>query len=256
MAPVYGIVTLSFKSLGELSENYWGLPRDWKFENFAYVWNNPNSGFKYYFFNTFKIAIPSVIIAVFFSALAAYPLAKLKIRGEKIIFFVILFGLTIPHQILIVPVFKILNFFHLYNTTWGMIWIHSAYGFPFCTFVLRNFMIQIPNELEEAARIDGCNDLGTFWKIIIPLSKAALAVLIILQFTWVYNDFFYAVILTYSRDVAPVTVAISLLKGNAFAVRWELQSAAAIMATIPTLIVFLIFQRYFLKGIMLGAVKG
>lgn len=256
LLPLYANITLAFKSLEELGKNYWGLPRVWKVENFEYVWSNPNTGLKYYFFNTFKITIPSVIISIFFSALAAYPLAKLKIRGEKIIFFIILFGLTIPHQILIIPVFKILNLFNLYNTIWGMIWIHSAFGIPFCTFVLRNFMIQIPTELVDASRIDGCNDIGCFWKIIMPLSKPALAVLVILQFTWIYNDFFYAVVLTKSKDVAPITVGIALLKSVQFAVRWEMQSAAALIATIPTLIVFLIFQRYFIKGIMLGAVKG
>ena len=137
-----------------------------------------------------------------------------------------------------------------------MIWVHSAFGIPFCTFVLRNFMMQIPSELMDASRIDGCNDLGAFWKIILPLSKAALSVVIILQFTWIYNDFFYSFILTYDRDVSPVTVGLILLKGNILALEWGLQSAGAIIATIPTLIVFLIFQRYFIKGIMIGAVKG
>ena len=256
LMPVYGVVTLSLKSLGELAKNYWGLPREWRFDNFDYVWNNPIAGIKYYFANTFKITIPSVIISIFISALMAYPLAKLKIKGGRVIFFIVLFGLTIPHQILIIPVFKTLNLLHLYNTTTGMVWVHSAYGIPFCTFVLRNFMIQIPSELEDASKIDGCNDLGSFWRIILPLCKPALAVLVILQFTWIYNDFFYAVILTSGKEVAPVTVAISLLKSGPIAMRWEVRAAASIIATLPTMIVFLFFQRYFIKGIMLGSVKG
>lgn len=256
IAPLYGIITLSFKSLSELGNNYWGLPREWRIENFIYAWNNPTAGLKYYFFNTFKITIPSVIIPVFLSALAAYPLAKLKVKGEKVILIIIILGLTIPHQILIVPVFKILNLFYLYDTTLGLVWIHSAFSIPFCTFVLRNFMVQIPNEIEDASKIDGCNDLGSFWRVILPISKPALAVLFILQFTWVYNDFFYSLILTHSRTVAPITVALAIQKGSQYSVRWELLSASAIIASLPTIIVFLIFQRYFIKGIMLGAVKG
>ena len=124
------------------------------------------------------------------------------------------------------------------------------------TFVLRNFMTQIPSELMDASRIDGCNDMGAFWKIIVPLSKAAFAVVIILQFTWIYNDFFYALILSYDRDVAPVTVGLMLQSQQILALRWEYQMAGAVIATLPTLVVFLAFQRYFIRGIMLGSVKG
>jgi len=258
ISPLYAAVSFTFKSMKELAVNRWGLPQVWQFKNFKDVFMGTEkiTGIKGYFLNTFKIAIPAVIISIFLSSLVAYPLAKLKVKGANIIFFIFLFGLTIPHQILIIPVFKILNLFHLYDTIIGLIWIHCAFSIPFCTFVLKNFMLQIPDELIDAAKIDGCGILRTYWSIIIPLSKSVLAVLVILVFTGIYNDFFFGLILTHSDSVTPVIVRIAFFKSESlYAVRWDLQSAAALIASVPTLVVFLAFQRYFMKGIMLGSVK-
>ena len=255
LLPIYGIVVISFKTMGEFVQSYWGLPAEWHFSNYIEVWNKiAYGGLKYFYFNTFKITIPAVIISILLSCFAAYSLVTLKPKGGNSIFLMLIFGLTIPAQILIIPIYKMLSLFYLFDTTIGMIWVHSAFGIPFCVFVLRNFMVSIPKEMNEAAILDGCSVMGVFWRIIMPLSIPALAVLIIFQFMGIYNDLFFSLNLTYSNNVAPITVAMARI-ATKFDIKWTLSATASIISSIPTIIVFVIFQKYFIKGIYMGAVK-
>lgn len=257
LTPIYSIFTLSIKSIKELINNYWGIPKDPMWQNFPYVWSQAVLSIRPYFINSFKLTIPAVIFIIFFSLLAAYPLSKFKIKGENILLAIIIFGLTIPHQVLIIPVFKMLNMFHLYDNILGLMLVHIGYGIPFATFLLRNYMLQIPNELIDAAMVDGCSHYRMIFGIIFPLCKPAIAVLAILYFTWIFNEFFYALVLTSTKDSMTASVAVGLMSADAgFSIYWNIQSAGALILTIPTLIVFLSFQKYFVKGILLGSVKG
>jgi multiple sugar transport system permease protein len=257
LVPIYGAFTLSFKSFGDVAENYWGLPQKWILSGYKEALLDRNSGLFPHFINSFIITIPSVLLAILLSSMIAYPISRYKIRGAKAIFFLAIFGLTLPAQVLIIPIFRTLDFIHWYNTYQGMIFVHTAFGIPFATFVLRNFMISIPGDIQEAAIVDGCNVSGIYSKIILPLSIPALAVLGILMFTWTYNSFFWELILTVGRDKAPIQIGIAMYTASPeMGLHWELKAASAILATLPTLVLFLLAQRFFIKGITVGAVKG
>jgi multiple sugar transport system permease protein len=256
LVPVYGIIVNSFKSLKELTMNPWGPPQKWGLENYDYVWNRKTGGLKHYFLNSFKITIPSVLVVLSASLLMAYPLARFNLRPNRFLLGFMVFCITIPHQVMIIPLFKFINALRLYDTITALVWIHAGYSIPFAVFLFRNYMVQIPMEIQYAATVDGLDRFQIFTKILIPLSKPAIAVMAILEFTWVFNEFFYGLILTNSQRTTPATVAVAFLKTALFSSQWNYQTAASLILTVPTLIVFLSFQRYFIKGITLGSVKG
>lgn len=260
MAPIYGMILISFKTMSDTIMNPWALPKGIS----AFVSNikglyfgvEGRTGFLYNMLTSFKITIPSVIIVIIFSMLLAYPLARKKFRFRNIILNFIIIGIAIPYISLVIPIFKLVNTAHLYDSILGLIWIYSGFTIPFAVFLFRNYMILIPIEIEEAALIDGANNWHILIKIIIPLCKPVIAAMIIFGFTWIFNDFFYALVLTYSK-VRTATVAISLLQASeAKILNWPVQMTAALATSLPTLIVFLAFQKYFIKGIFLGSVKG
>lgn len=256
MIPFYGIIVVSLKPMKEIFTNAWSLPANPTFETFRIVWEDGIAGIKPYFWNSIKMIIPSIIICISVSLLLAFAITKMKWRLSNAIYYFMVFGLSLPLQILIIPVFFTINAAHLYDTTWALIWIHSAFGIPFSTFILRNFMIRVPDELLDAAKIDGCNMFSVFFRIILPLSITSIVVLIIFEFTFIYNELFFALILTPSLDTAPVPRGIAMLAlGGPGLFNWNWQAAASILSAIPTVIVFLALQRYFMKGVMLGALK-
>ena len=256
ITPVFGVINTSVKSLKELGDSTWSLPKENKFvENYEYVWGRRTGGMKNFIANSFKITIPTVVIVIFLSLLAAYPLSRFNLKLNNFILGFMVFAITVPHQVMIIPIFKMVNFFHMYDTVYGLIFVHTGCSIPFAVFLFRNYMTQIPKEIQEAAKIDGASNFQIFRKIIIPVCKPIIAVMAILEFTWVFNEFFYGLILT-SESARPATVAVALLKSAMYASHWEYQSTAALILSLPTLIVFLCFQRYFIKGIMLGSVKG
>ena len=261
LAPVYGILTLSVKEMPEIMKNPWGIPKEPTLENFTYVWGAGNRGggsaIKIFFANSFKITIPAVIFIILFSLMAAYPLSKFKIKGQNIILALIIFGITIPYQVLIIPVFRMLNYAHLYDTIYGLIIIYIGYGIPFATFLLRNYMVQIPKEIIDSAMVDGASHYRLLFKIIFPLCKPAIAVLAILHFTWIFNEFFYGLILTNSKNAMPAAVAVGIINADStYSIFWNNLAASSLILTLPPLIIFLAFQRYFIRGILLGSVKG
>ena len=256
LVPVYGIIVNSFKSLKELTFNPWGPPAKLALTNFDYVWNRNTGGLKFYFLNSFKITLPSVLIVIVSALMMAYPLARFPMRLNRVLLGFMVFCITIPHQVMIIPLFKLINALRLYDTITSLVWIHCGYSIPFAVFLFRNYMTQIPMELQYAAMVDGLNRFQIFTRIMIPLSKPSIAVMAILEFTWVFNEFFYGLILTNSQRTTPVTVAVAFLKTALFSSQWHYQAAASLILTLPTLIVFLSFQRYFIKGIMLGSLKG
>ena len=160
----------------------------------------------------------------------------------------------LPFQILLLPVFLLTNRVGLYNTYWGVILIHTAFQLGFCTFVLRNFMRTIPGEIMDAARIDGASEFGIYWRIVMPLTIPAIAAVSTLEFTWIFNDYLWAIILIQNDAIKPVTAGLATLQGQ-FSTNWPLIVAGAVIAAIPTLIMFLALQRYFIGGLTLGSSK-
>ena len=207
-----------------------------------------------YLLNSFIITIPSLLGMLFLSSLSAYALARFKFRGNLLIYFTYVAGTMLPFQILLLPVFRLTNRLGLYDTYGALILIHIAFQLGFCTFVLRNFMRTVPGEILDAARVDGCGEFRIYWQIMLPLSLPSLAALATLEFTWVFNDFLWALILLQSDSLRPVTAGLATLQGQ-YVTDWPLITAGALLATLPTVLVFVFLQRYFIQGLTLGSGK-
>ena len=187
--------------------------------------------------------------------LTGYVLAKLKPRGTNILTLFFVSGLFIPPQILLIPLFQLFNKVHLYDTLWPMIIVHSSYGISLCTLVMKNFFKNVPDELIEAALVDGASEPGILAKIVIPLSRPALGALATLQFTFIWNDFLYPLILARSENAQTVMVGILNMAGQ-YSTAYGAQAALSIVASLPTIVVFFLFQKQFIAGLTTGAVKG
>jgi multiple sugar transport system permease protein len=253
MTPVFSALLTSIRTQDDISLNgFFSAPREIVLQNYAQAWSQ--GGVNKYLLNSFIITIPALIGTIFLSSLSAYALARYRFRGNRPIYFMYVAGTMLPFQILLLPVFLLSNKLGLYNTYWGVILIHTAFQLGFCTFVLRNFMRTIPGEIMDAARIDGANEFGIYWRIIMPLTVPAIAAVATLEFTWIFNDYLWAIILIQNDALKPVTAGLSTLQGQ-FVTNWPLIVAGALIATVPTLIVFFALQRYFIGGLTLGSGK-
>ena len=256
MVPVYGAIVTAFKSQAEVSsDGYWTPPRSLDTENFARVMDPDQGNLGLYLGNSVLLTVPASIFSIALGTLAGYALGKYRFRGDGLLFVFIVAGMFLPPQIALIPVFRLMNDIGLYDTLWAVIIIHTAFGIPICTLVMRNFFQIVPNALREAALIDGANDYSIFFRIMLPLTLPALAVLATLQFTWIWNDFLWPFILTQKADSRTVMVGILNLTGQ-YTVDWGGQAAASLIGSLPTLFIFIFFQRYFIRGLTLGAVKG
>lgn len=236
-----------------LTHGFWSLPTVLTLRNFREAW--VRGGLTHYLPNSFIITLPSLAITLFLSSLAGYALSRFRFRGDRLILFVFVAGMMLPFQILLLPVFRLMNALGLYNTRWALIIFHSAFQLGFCTFVLRNYMRTVPGEILEAARIDGCAEFRIFRQIMMPLTLPALAALATLEFTWIFNDFLWALILIQNDKLKPVTTGLAALRGQ-YVMDWTVIIAGSLVATMPTVLVFLFLQRYFIAGLTLGATKG
>jgi multiple sugar transport system permease protein len=252
--PGIGVIITSFKDNREISrEGLWSRPERLHIDNYKEAWTEGNV--KTYMLNSFKVTIPATVASIAAGVLAGYVLSKLPFPGSKFLFIFIVAGMFYPPQIVLVPLFRLFNDVGLYDTLWPMIIVHSAFGIPICTLLMRNFFATVPNALREAAIIDGANEGQILVRVMLPLSLPALAVLATLQFTWIWNDFLWPLIFTQSDDKRTIMVGLVTLKGQ-YSVAWGVQGAMAVIASAPTLLIFIFFQRYFIRGLTLGAVKG
>lgn len=251
--PFFGAIFTSLRTQEDISLNgFWSIPTEITLENYPAAWNQGRVN--RYLLNSFIITIPALIGTLFLSSLSAFALARYKFRGNRAIYFMYVAGTMLPFQILLLPVFLLNNKIGLYNTYYSVIIIHIAFQLGFCTFVLRNFMRTLPGEIMDAARIDGASEFGIYWKIVMPLTVPAIAALAILEFTWIFNDYIWALILIQDDSLKPVTSGLAGLQGQ-FVTNWPLIVAGALLAAIPTLIVFFTLQRYFIGGLTLGSSK-
>lgn len=254
LAPTAGVILSAFKTTRDIAlGDLWSIPASLYLGNFAEVLANPSV--KIYFINTLLVTAPATAASIALGILAGWVFAKLPFRGSELIFLVIVSGLFFPPQIILIPLFKLFNRMGLIDTLWPMIIVHTAMGIPICTLLMRNFFTAVPNALREAALVEGVNEWQILTRIAVPLSLPAIAVLATLQFTWIWNDFLWPLIFTQSDDVRTIMLGIVFLRGQ-YTVAWGVQGALALLASLPTLIVFLFFQRYFIRGLTMGAVKG
>jgi len=184
-----------------------------------------------------------------------YVLSKWKFRGSDVLFPLLLFGMFIPYQSILIPLMRAFQVMHLYGTIPGLIFAHVVYGIPITTLIFRNYYAAVPTELVEAAKIDGATIFSVYRHVLFPLSLPGFVVVMIWQFTQIWNDFLFAVTLIGNPEVQPITVALNNLAGS-FIVEWNVQMAGALIAAMPTLLVYIFLGRYFMRGLLAGSLKG
>jgi len=253
LLPLIGVAITSVKPASDLaSGNYFGLPSYLAFSNYAEVFTGSPIG--HYIWNSFKVTIPTVIGTLILSSLTGFALGVYRFPSNIFIFFMFVAGNFVPFQILMVPVRDMTVNLGLYNTTTGLVLFHVAFQTGFCTLFMRNFIRALPRELIEAARVEGVSEFRIFRYVVMPLMRPAIAALSVLIFTFIWNDYFWATVLTTSSSTQPVTAGLYSLNGQWIA-QWQLVSAGAIVAAMPPVLMFFLMQRHFIAGLTLGAVK-
>ena len=262
LAPLYVMFSTSLKDIEEIrSGNLMALPLDPTFYAWKKAWatactGSECKGLAPYFWNSVRIVFPAVIISTILGAFNGYALAKWKFKGSEFLFGALLFGCFIPFQVILLPMAKLLGSLGLANTVTGLVLVHVIYGIAFTTLFFRNYYVGIPTELVKAAKLDGASFLKIFRHIFIPLSTPIFVVTIIWQFTQIWNDFLFGVVYSGS-GTQPITVALNnLVNTSVGGKEYNVDMAAAIIAALPTLIVYVIAGKYFVRGLTAGAVKG
>jgi glucose/mannose transport system permease protein len=262
LAPMYVMLATSFKTLDEVRMgDMMGLPKNPTLAPWASAWGSACigltcEGLSRYFINSLAMAIPAVLISTMIGALNGYVLTQWKFPGHRIIFALMLFGCFIPFQVVLLPMSQVLGKLGLANSTAGLVLVHVAYGIGFTTLFFRNYYTTFPSELMQAALMDGAKFFQIFWRIVLPASIPIFVVTIIFQFTNIWNDFLFGVSFS-SGKTAPVTVALNNLVSSSTGVKeYNVHMAAAIIAAAPTLFIYILAGRYFVRGLMAGAVKG
>ncbi|MGK7868046.1 carbohydrate ABC transporter permease [Falsiroseomonas sp. E2-1-a20] len=237
-----------------------GFPREFAFDNFSRAWGSyciaqTCAGISPYMWNSFLLVIPATILSTLLGALNGYSIALWRFKGDNWIFGIIILGVFLPEQMKLIPWTLVLRDIGLTNSISGLVMIHVIQGISFTTLFCRNYYVSIPPELLKAARIDGAGFFRIFWRIVLPLSPPILIVTVIWQFTHIWNEFLYGVTFT-SGTQQPVTAAlIALSVSVSEAPQYGVQSAAVLLAALPTLLVYLFGGKYFLRGLTAGAVK-
>jgi glucose/mannose transport system permease protein len=263
LLPMFVMISTSLKSAAEIrTGSLISLPREVSFDAWGEAWSRACTGVSCnglapYFWNSFKMAIPAVMISTILGALNGYALTKWRFRGANLLFGLILFGSFIPFQLVLLPMSQTLGILGVAGTTGGLVLVHVVYGLAFTTLFFRNYYITIPDDLVKAATIDGAGFFQIFFKIMLPLSTPIIMVTVIWQFTQIWNDFLFGASFAFGTSSAPITVALNNLVNTTTGVkRYNVDMAAAMIAALPTLVVYILAGKYFVRGLTAGSVKG
>ncbi|MET7718473.1 carbohydrate ABC transporter permease [Streptomyces sp. NPDC005407] len=264
LAPLLLAVYASLRPYDETSEHgYFSLPKKLSFDYYQQAFSD--SGMMKYFVNTLIIAVPGVLLALFFASFVAFAVSRLRMRGSMVLLMLFTAGNLLPQQVIVTPLYVLFNRIPLpywmsdsmtmFDSFWAVIAVQVGFQIGFCVFVLANFMRTLPQEILEAAIVDGASVWTQYWRITLPLCRPALAALGTLQFTWMYNDFLWALVFISDGDKLPITSALNNLRGQFFT-DYNLLAAGSVIVALPTLLVFLLLQRHFIAGLTLGSTKG
>ncbi len=260
LLPIYVLALTGLKSYAEVNlYRMWDWPAHVSLDSFVKAWVGSEAqgfrGLDNNFWNSVRLAVPATLLSAALGSLNGYVLAKWRFRGSDAIFTLLLFGMFIPYQSILIPLVQVLNRMGLYGSLQGLIFVHVVYGIPITTLIFRNYYATVPNELVEAATIDGSGILGIFRYVMVPISLPAFAVVAIWQFTSIWNDFLFGVIVTPRPAVQPITVALNNLAGS-YIVEWNVQMAGALLAALPTMLLYIVLGRYFMRGLLAGSLKA
>jgi glucose/mannose transport system permease protein len=252
LMPVYVMVVTGLKDARNVSlSTMWNLPQQLSGGGFVEAWHRlePNLG------NSLMLAIPATILSAVWGSINGYVFAKWRFRGSNLLFGILVFGMFIPYQSILIPLIQFLQQVKLYGTIPGLIVVHVIYGIAITSLIFRNYYANIPDELMEAARIDGAGIVRTYMNVMLPLSLPGFVVVGIFQFTNIWNDFLFGVTILPNPAAQPVTVALNNLSGS-FSVDWNVVMAGAVVAALPTALVYIFLGRFFVRGLLAGSVKG
>ena len=262
LAPMYVMIVTSFKSMEEIRKgNLMMLPKEFLLGAWKIAWGGRgyDAGdvfLRSFFWNSTKMVVPAVVISTFLGAINGYILTKWRFKGDNIIFLLFLFGCFIPYQAILLPMARTLGALGISNSITGLVLVHSVYGLSFTTLFFRNYYVSIPDEMIKAARIDGAGFLKIFFKVLLPISAPIIVVTVIWQFTNIWNDFLFGSSFSFG-EAAPIQVALNNMVLTSTSVKqYNVDMAAAFIAGFPTLVVYILAGKYFIRGLTAGSVKG
>jgi len=265
LLPIYVLLITGMKSFAEVNlYRMWDWPVRISLDSFVKAWfGSETQGFRGLsgnFWNSVRLAVPATLLSAALGSMNGYILAKWRFRGADSLFMLLLFGMFIPYQSILIPLVQVLSRLCLggtclYGSIPGLIFVHVVYGIPITTLIFRNYYATVPGELLEAAKIDGAGILGIYRSVMVPISMPAFAVVMIWQFTSIWNDFLFGVIVTPRPAVQPITVALNNLAGS-YIVEWNVQMAGALLAALPTMLLYILLGRYFMRGLLAGSLKA
>ncbi len=262
LLPLYVMVVTSLKDMAEIRVgNIFAPPVQITFEPWVKAWAEACTGLNCDglsrgFWNSVRIAVPSVLLSIFIASVNGYALANWRFRGSEVFFAILIFGAFIPYQVMLYPVVIILRTIGLYGTLTGLVIVHSIFGMPILTLLFRNYFVSVPEELFKAARVDGAGFWGIYLKIMLPMSLPIFVVAIILQVTGIWNDFLFGVV--YAKpEVYPMTVQLNNIVNSVQGVKeYNVNMAATILTGLVPLVIYFLSGKLFVRGIAAGAVKG
>lgn len=262
LTPMYVMLTTSLKDMAQIRDGHLlSLPTSPSFDAWAKAWSTACTGIdcgglRPFFMNSVLMVVPAVLVSTAIGAVNGYVLSKWRFRGSELMFALMLFGMFMPLQVVLLPMSQVLGWMGIASSIWGLVLVHVLAGLPSTTLFFRNYYVGLPDELVKAAMLDGAGFWRIFWRIVLPLSTPILVVTLIWQFTNIWNDFLFGVVFSGGAS-KPVTVGLNNLANTSSAVKeYNVDMAAAMIAGLPTLLVYILAGKYFVRGLTAGAVKG
>ena len=250
--PLFWMVINSFKTTAAIFNDSWGLPKEWLFSNYTTAWEQ---GVSSYFMNSLIITGGTCLLTVLVSSLCAYGLTRFQIKGGKFLLLFVSAGLMFSPQSSLIPLYELVQKLGIFDTYWALILTFTSYRIPLTVLLIRSFFLSIPKELEESAYLDGANSFKVFTKIFLPMSRPILFTGVILTAYYAWNEFLFSILFIQTEDVKPITSGLLVFKG-ALSTNWGVLMAGLVISAIPLIVIFLMMQKYFVRGLAEGSVKG